>query len=66
MFIRGLKETKGGGRGGLSSEEMQDRMKGIAWEIEVENNKGATKAEKKKEPTREHLLLREYTETARN
>lgn len=79
--IRGLKETSGGGEGGcdgLSVEEMEDRMKGIAWEIEMEKNKAATEAtadtvgipeskkkkKEKKEPTREHLLLRECAETA--
>ena len=72
--------TNGGEDGcdnGASVEEMlQDRMKGVAWEIN--NRKAATtteaptltkkskkqKTDKKKEPTREHLLVREYADKA--
>ena len=105
MDVRGPKETNGGGPGRSQSVEvMEDRIKGIAWEIEKEKNKESTKAAEvmedgkrgitweikmeenkesieadsigntkkkkkkgtteKKEPTREHLLLRELQENA--
>lgn len=66
-----IRRQNGGGLEGVSVEEMEDQMKCIAWEIEMEKNKASTtvasKEKKKKnhkEPTREHLLLRDCSEEA--